>query len=327
MAKRHLFIPLLILLGALLGLNALVGIRARTLPRLILQRIERAERVDYLVLGNSLVAAGFRSAAFVEALGKGNEATKLLNTGCGGTLPAETLQFYQAAHGKFPHIPFVIQGTMFTQLTAPTQATWKELTGNRALFYYSDFELGLSLYQPDTALDLLQFHLTRWLPLVYERLSLWRHVELLRRKFDRMGLAAAATTRFGRVSDFETDPFQPANTDILAEECQRVLHQQTGLSPPVLATIRQARETGSTVIFVQMPLPLARRNYFRADGIWADYRTHLRELLEREGAIYIDALDWFSDDHRYFMDNAHLKQAGAEEFSRRMGALIALKNH
>lgn len=325
MSKRQLLIPLFVLLTALAGLNVLVGYRARTLPRLILQRIEQAPRADFLALGNSLVAADFRPETFQAALPPGMESEEMLNVGCGGTLPAETLQFYRAASRKFPHIRCVVQGLMFTQLTTSPRAGWKELTGNRAMFYYTDFELGLSLYQPQTWFDTLRFRITRWLPLVYERLNLWRHVELLRRKFDRLGLRAAETTSFGRVSDFEADPFQPATPEVLAEECRRVLREGTGLSRPVLEIIRQARRAGSTVIFVQMPLPLARRDYFHADGVWADYRRHLRDLLQAEGAIYVDALDWLSDDSRYFMDNAHLKRAGAEEFSRRIAPIIAAK--
>lgn len=325
MPKRQLIVPLVILLAALAGLNAWVGFRARTLPRLILQRIEQAPRADFLALGNSLVAADFRPETFQAALPTGMESQVMLNAGCGGTLPAETLQFYHAASKKFPHIRCVVQGLMFTQLTTPSRARWKDLTGNRAMFYYADFELGLSQYEPQGTFDTLQFRLTRWLPLVYERLNLWRHVELLRRKFDRLGLRAAETTSFGRVSDFETDPFQPANPEVLADECRRVLNEGAGLSRPVLETIRQARRAGSTVIFVQMPLPLARRNYFHADGVWADYRLRLRDLLHAEGAIYIDALDWISDDARSFMDNAHLKRAGADEFSRRIAPIIAEK--
>ena len=325
MPKRQLIVPLLILLAALAGLNLLVAYRARTLPRLILQRIDRAPRADFLALGNSLVAADFRAETFQAALPPGMESQVMLNVGCGGTLPAETLQFYQAASRKLPPIRCVIQGLMFTQLTTSSQAEWKELAGNRAMFYYTDFELGLSLYEPQTWFSTLQFRLTRWFPLVYERLNIWRHVELLRRKFDRLGLRAAETTSFGRVSDFEADPFQPANPGILAEECRRVLNGGAGLSRPVLETIRQARQSGSTVIFVQMPLPLARRDYFHADGIWADYRRHLRDLLQAEGAVYIDALDWLSDDSNSFMDNAHLKRAGAEEFSRRIAPVIAAK--
>ena len=325
MPKRQLIVPFVILLAALAGLNAWVGFRARTLPRLILQRIDQTPRADFLALGNSLVAADFRPETFQAALPPGLESQVMLNVGCGGTLPAETLQFYQAANKKFPHIRCVVQGLMFTQLTAPAKAQWKELTGNRAMFYYADFELGLAQYEPDSAFSNLQFRLTRWFPLVYERLNLWRHVELLRRNFDRLGLRAAETTTFGRVSDFETDPFQPANPEVLAEECRRVLNEHRGLSRPVLETIRQARQSGSTVIFVQMPLPRARREYFHADGVWADYRHHLRGLLEAEGAIYIDALDWVSDDSRSFMDNAHLKRAGAEEFSRRIAPVIADK--
>jgi hypothetical protein len=319
--RLNVFVPLFAVLLAMAGFNWFVGRYSRTAPRLVLQRIQHAPIADYLVLGNSLAECGFDPVAFCAALLPPWNSGKMLNVACGGTLPSETLQFYVASQRRFSHIPLVLYGFMFTQLNAPPKATWSDLVGNRAMLYYSDFELGLKVYEPHL-FDALAMRLTRHFPLIYERLNIWRRVELLRRKFDRLGLPAEETTRFGRVADFVNDPFQPANPDVFMKECRRIVDEKGELSFPVREIIKRARVSGSEIVFVGMPLPKARRGYFDASGAWAEYREYLARLIANEHAQYIDALEWFSDDKRYFVDNLHLSEEGAAEFSRRV-ALIA----
>lgn len=326
MARKRLLISTFVLLAALLGFNLIVGRLARTLPRLILGEAQRAAKVDTLLLGNSLLMAGFSENAYRQNLPSGTASGPALNLACGGTMPAETLQFLEVARKRFPQIPYVIYGYMFDHLTAPTEAGWHDLAGNRAIFYYADFELGLSLYHPRNALENFQCRLTRLLPAVYERFNVWRRVELLRRRFDRWGLPPEAATRFGRAADFVSDPFQPKDKESFAINCRRAVQEHVPLSIPVKEIIRRARAAGAKVIVVEMPLPVERRQFFGAGEAWKVYRQHVRGLIEGEGAAYLDALDWFSDDERYFMDYVHLNPAGAVEFSRRLGEFVGGRN-
>ena len=319
MAKKRLLISTLVLVGALLGFNWFIGRTARTWPRILLRDVAAARSVGTLLLGNSLMASGFDEAAFREA---SKDSAPIVNAACGATLPAEHLQFYELAKKGSPRVPLVIYGFLFDQLTAPTDANWRELSGNRAMFYYADFELGMSLYHPRDALENFQFRATRHLPAVYERLNIWRRVELLRRKFDRWGLPDEAATRFGRAADFAGGAFQPKDSAEFAEACRRAVSERAPLSVPVKAIMSQALAAGSKVVVIEMPLPLARRRFFGSDGAWQPYREYVRGLIEREGGMYLDALDWYSDDARYFADDLHLNPMGAAEFSRRIAPLL-----
>ena len=325
MAKRTLFISILLPVLTLVGFNSFMGRWNTPPPHVVLRRISDAAEPDYLVLGNSLVIAAVDEAAFRGGLPPQARSGPLLNTGCGGTFPAETVQFHLAAQRKFPHIPCVIMGFMFTQLTTPTDATWRELAGNRALFYFTDFELGLSYYRPKSRLETARFRLTHHLPVVYERLSVWRRVGLLRGRIGEWGLPPEKMTGFGRVADFEADPYQPKSPAALAAECKVALNEHRRLSAPVLEIIRQAKGAGSKVILVQMPLPKARREYFAVDEEWGNYQGHIRSLIEGEGAAFVNAMDWFSDDQRSFADNLHLTRTGAAEFSSRLAPLVAVE--
>lgn len=326
MAKKRLLISTLALVAALLAFNWFIGRTARTWPRILLRDVAAACSVGTLLLGNSLMASGFDEAAYRAASPEARDAAPILNAACGATLPAEHLQFYQSAKKDNPHIPLLIYGYLLDQLTAPTDADWRDLSGNRAMFYYADFELGLSLYHPKNAMEIFQFRATRHLPAVYERLNLWRRVELLRRKFDRWGLPDEAATRFGRAADFAGGVFQPKDAAAFSAACRKAVRERAPLSVPVRAILSQARAAGSKVIVIEMPLPLARRNFFGSDGAWKPYREYVRGLIESEGGTCLDALDWYSDDARYFADDLHLNAAGAADFSKRLAAVIAAQN-
>ncbi len=325
MAKKRLLISTLVLVVALLGFNWFIGRTARTWPRILLKDVAAARDVSMLLLGNSLMASGFDEAAFRAASPAPKSPGAILNAACGATLPVEHLQFYHVAKKENPRIPLIIYGFFLDQLTSPTDADWRDLSGNRAMFYYADFELGLSLYHPKNAFETFQFRATRHLPSVYERLNIWRRVELLRRKFDRWGLPSETATRFGRAADFAGGVFQPKDSAAFSDACRKAVREHTPLSVPVKSILSQARAAGSKVIVIEMPLPLARRRFFGSDGAWKPYRDYVRGLIESEGAVLLDALDWYSDDARYFADDLHLNPAGAADFSQRLAAFMAGK--
>jgi hypothetical protein len=325
MTKRTLFISLLLPVLALVGFNALMGRLSTPLPHVMLRRINTEPEPDYLALGNSQVMAAIDEAAFHRGLTPQARSGPILNTGCGGIFPSETAQFYFAARRRFPSMPCVILGYMFTQLTSPTDASWHDLAGNRALPYFADFDRGLAYYRPKSWIEQAQFRLVHRLPVVYERLSIWRRVGILRDWLGKRGLPAERMTSFGRVADFENDPFQPRSPALLAEDCRTVLNEHRGLSAPVLDIIRQARAAGSSVFLVRMPLPKGRREYFAVDDSWEKYQRHIQNLAEAEGATLVDAIDWFSDDGKYFVDNLHLTAAGAAEFSSRLAPLVSVE--
>jgi hypothetical protein len=322
MAKKRLLISTLVLASVLLSFNLLIGRTARTVPRLLLSKIQNADSIGILVIGNSLLASGFDEVAFRRTSPESNPPGPILNVACGATLPAEHLQFYNVAASKQPRIPCLIYGFYRDQMTASTEASWQDLSANRGVFFYSDFELGLSLYCPNDRLEATQLRLTRLLPAVYERSNIWRRVELLRRSIDRWGLPAAATMRFGRAADFASGIFLPKDNAAALEYFRRAAAEGAQLSRPVQTILRQAKAAGTKVIVIEMPLPLAHRQSLSAGDAWPKYRAHVRRLVEAEGADCVDALAWYSDDKRYFADDLHLNPFGAAEFSARLAESV-----
>lgn len=72
------------------------------------------------------------------------------------------------------------------------------------------------------------------------------------------------------------------------------------------------------VVFVEMPMNPDHVRRFYHTPAWARYREHVEKLLATDGVIYIDASDW-EPEESLFGDHLHLNDAGAVQFSERLG--------
>jgi len=126
--------------------------------------------------------------------------------------------------------------------------------------------------------------------------------------------------RFGRVEDFD---FLETAPDEFAIRCRRVTSDRTPLSRPVVAILSEARERGSTVYFVEMPMPSKHRKLYNTGEEWIAYRSRLAELIREAGAIDLPACDWVPDGD--FDDAIHLNKIGARLFSTKLNEAVRIR--
>ena len=271
--------------------------------------------VTHLALGNSLMAAGFDEASFDETVESFNDA-RSLNAALGSTWPTEHLLILRKALRKCPHLEFVIYGFFDFQLTDNDETHVADLIGNRAVSYYLEPKVALEFYSMPR-LDQIAFQLYRRLPMMEDRVALWSRVELLRRKMQQIGMPQMQTDRFGRAADFTA--LEAASSRDFEDRCDQVIAKNIGLSRPIEEIIRESQSHHAQLILVEMPMHPSHQREFYSLGAWDRYRTHLLELLRRQGVVYVRASDWIPDSSD-FADHLHMNSAGAAKFSRRLGA-------
>ena len=128
--------------AAYVAFNAVLGFviktRSRSVYRVFLKETEAgAPQAKVLVLGNSLIQAGFDPRAFASALPPSAHASpaQFLNAGLGNT---STLTHDVILHDLLPRAQkaqYLVYGFFDTQLTGPFSCGWGEMLTNRALPY------------------------------------------------------------------------------------------------------------------------------------------------------------------------------------------------
>jgi len=302
--------------GLLLIILALEGAIARatraSIPRQVLARAGQFTKATVLAIGNSLIAAGFDAAAFDRGMGLEGE-TGAVNLGLGASTVVEQLLLMRHALHQGMSPKLLVYGFFDFQLTTPISLATRDFIGNRSILYYLEPEYGLGFYDISTH-DRIEFEVMRHSRMMVDRWSMWTKVEFLRRSMAEIGMPSQETNRFGRASDFSL--LEAADTPAFVEECGRGERQD--LVAAVKEMIRQAREAGMTVAFVEMPMHPTHLSRYYDTRAWDAYRGHMRDLLEAMGVIYVDAGRWIPDGE-LFDDALHLKKEGAERFSLMLG--------
>lgn len=298
------------------GFNLLVKRAARnSVPRQLIRRIDNMPHATHLALGNSLMAAGFDPASFDETF---DCPVRSVNAGLGSTSPTEHLLILRHALRECPRLKFVVYGFFDFQLTDDAPVRVADLIGNRALSYYLEPDVALTLYSM-TWQDRIAFTLYRSLPMMNDRSALWEKVEIVRRSLGRVGLPPVAMNRFGRAADFTL--LESKSPDEFGDHCNRVASANIGLSAPIREILQESQAHHLQTIVVEMPMNPIHQARFYSLAAWRRYRTYLRALLERRGVLYITASDWINDQHE-FADHIHLNDSGAVDFSRRLAETL-----
>jgi len=310
-SKRHVLLALGGLLLLLFALNEAVARSARdTVPRELMARVRETPGVSVLALGNSLVGVGFEESAFDQAIGA-EPRYGMINLGLGNSTPVEHLMLlrYALQHGERPRV--LIYGFFDFQLTHPAEFATSDLIGNRAMLYYLEPEYARRFYHLSLH-DRIEFEVMRHFPLFVDRTVVWERVELFRRSLEQEGMPPEKTNSMGRANDFSL--LEYPSTPAFIEECGRA--RLRDLIPSVHAIIDQGRAAGMKVIFVEMPLPPEHVRSFYDTQAWGGYRSHVRSMLEAEGAQFIDASHMMPQDSM-FADPLHMTYAASKDFSRR----------
>lgn len=318
--RRSFYISLLIT-GALFAMaNIGVAFLGRnSVPRQIARRIETTPGLNCLALGNSLMEAGFHAPTFEAASRNRHAAMIAVNAGMGSSYPVEHLLFLRRAFQKGRDLECVMYGFFDLQLMEYPRTKVQELIGNRAMLYYFEPDLAVKYYQWPLW-ERLGFHAARMLPVIEERGAIWAKVEKIRRRLGDLGMPRQQTNRFGRTMDFTL--LEAPDPAAFARECDRAVDTRRELSKPVLDMIGLARQHGSRISMIEMPMsPAHVANYYNTPS-WQRYRAYLRDLLESHGAGYVVAGDWITDE-RLFEDRLHLSAEGSISFSQKL-AMAAL---
>jgi hypothetical protein len=318
---RRLFVPLGILLLALLGYNLLIHHSAKSTYRhhLLTSLSEIPLDTDFLFLGNSLVEAGCNPSAFRESWPVAQTVPKPVNIALGATSPVEHYLIFKHALDRPIHPKYLVYGFFDDQLNATSRGDWPDLVGNRALSYYFPDEAA-ALYAPGSSFKKWQMRIIGHVPMLAERSSFWGKVELLRREIEDIGMPKQQTTRYGRVKDFAA--LEAADLPSFNQRCDAILSRQAGFSPAIRKIIELAQQHGLTLVFLEMPMPSRHRNIFYSSPKWGEMRAYLQTLAHQNHAFYLSASDWIEDDLA-FEDATHLNEQGAKRFSAKLADTLS----
>lgn len=315
--KRIFFLALVGILLLLVGLDRKVArLSANTIPRYTMSRVRQYRGAQAIALGNSLIGVGFQESSFDEGMSLAITSGSI-NLAMGGSSAIEQLLMLRYAFNQGLRPRVVVFGFFDFTLTHPLEYSTRDLIGNRAMLYYMEPEYARGFYHLSMH-DRAEFEIMRHFELFADRGTIWERVELFRRSLAQQGMPTEKADSMGRAVDFAMLEY-PSAPEFIAE-CGRA--SRNPLIPSVREIALQAEAAGARVYFVEMPMPPEHVQMFYDQPQWSNaYRVHLRQMLGDIGATYIDASHWMPDENA-FEDPLHLTYAGAQEFSRRLGAYL-----
>ena len=321
MKTKRLQIALGMAVLALVGYNGIIAVEAERSQR---QRALAAlahppADTEVVFLGNSLMEAGYDPASFRSAWSSHPTAAPSLNLALSATTPVEHYLIWKRAleHNLKPK--WLIYGYFDDQLNATNRGDWSDLVGNRAFSYYFP-EQAAELYAPGSSVKRWELSLSRCLPMIAERSSLWTKVEHWRRQIEAVGMPVKKTTRFGRVEDF--GPRSPVEVASFENRCSVITDGKVGFSTAIRKIVELAHAHQIRVLLVEMPMPKQHRESFYSLPVWPRLRDHVRHLAVEADVTYLNASDWVGDDGQ-FADSMHLNPDGARVFSDRLARSLA----
>jgi len=321
MTTKHFFVSLAWALGVIVAFNVFLAIRMDTVPKLIMRQMRATPRIDILFLGNSLMQSGLDANTFTKEWTSPNAAPVPFNAGLGSSSPVEHYLLAKQAYLHHEPIPYLVYGFYNLQLTKPQSFAWSDLVGNRAMGYSTDPSKAASLYAPGSLFERWRFELIGAAPMLREHSELWKYVEIFRRKLQEVGMAKAKTNEFGRIADFET--FAQSEQAQFGQDCEKAVKDQTPFVLAIQTLLQLAHEHNTQVIFIEMPMTSDHRTQYYSTLIWQQYQSYLQQSFKAEGALFINANDWVSDED--FSDGLHLNEAGAAVFSTKIAQVMAEK--
>jgi hypothetical protein len=315
MSRRKTSISVAIAILIMVGGDLLARrISLNSVPRQRISLITSApDPVDVLAIGNSLVQSGFDRNTFQQVCREEDRPCVAVNGGVGATGTIEHLILSRLAFSRH-HVRTVMYGFFDSQLSDDPPLKNADILGNHNMLYYQEPAVTLQYAQFDRV-NRIAFEVFRRSALLRERSSIWARVERFRRQLESFGMPAQETNEFGRKSDFAL--LEAADTNAFNSRCEEIVESGKFLSPPIEALLDEARQHGTRVIFVEMPMHPSHLQRFYSQPVWESFRAKTRAAVEAEGARYLDASGWVRES-KLFEDPLHLSGEGAKEFSRRL---------
>jgi hypothetical protein len=304
---------MLLTLAIVVAADLTIGrLTRKTAPREVMVRIGCSPKaVEVLGIGNSLIAAGFDPISVEETLGTPSSRPSAVNAGLGASGVIEHLELTRLAL-RHHTIRYLVYGFFDQQMASDAPLRNSDLIGNRAILYYLEPDLTLQ-FAHFSIFNRAEFQLCRSAAILRERGSLWAKVEGLRRKMEGLGMPSQQSNQFGRKADFAL--LEASNSEDFRNKCRGVLDSGHMLSAPIQALFLEAKERGTSVIVVEMPMHPSHLQRFYEEPEWEEFRSKTRDAVEADGGLYLNASDWIFDP-RLFSDDLHLSPNGAKQFSR-----------
>ena len=319
MTKRPLYLMLLISTLVLVGLNGLMGSLTRRLPYHIkLESIRNAGDSNVLFVGNSLLDGHLNESAMTASAARRGLSIHPLNAALGGSEPPEQrLLFHYAAkiHGG---ISTLVVGFYDFQLTAPDLTHAEDLKGNRMVGVDHRFSAQevVEAYGFG-AEDQAKLVLERLSPMVANRASAWRQVELMRRSLAQAGMPTVATNSMGRAADFAA--LEAGSAQVFDAKASAFLANPSSFNLSFEAIFREAQDRKMKVVLVAMPMSPTHWNAYYSRPLWARYQSAIETLAAARGIRFIDASDWMHSQSD-FADHLHMAPEVIDGFSERLGS-------
>jgi hypothetical protein len=318
MGKRYFIETVLLTAVLLAGANGAIHIVSDHSPaRRQVGAIERSSGANCIVIGNSLLYAGFKPAVFDEAAASIDVPARSLNAAVGATYPVEHLLLLRLALRTNPHPSVVVYGFFDFQMSDPPAVQSDQLMGNRNIGIFLEPQEAQRFYIMDLATS-VKFRLLHDLPMYVERGNPYGRVELMRRRLQRIGLDASVIDASGNYDFAELEAADPGSFTAL---CRSIIGRNVPLSAPIQEIIREGRSAGARVIFVEMPLPPSHVQEFYDLPAWDAYTAYVSGQLTAEGAEFLDASRWMPDAND-FVDRLHMNDQAAARFSGKLAEAV-----
>jgi hypothetical protein len=318
MTRQRFILTLGIALSLFAIVNLLVAYGTRHSPeKKKVIEIRTAGPRDCIAFGNSLIQVGFIPDVFGRATAGIGQKLSSINAALWATYPVEHLLMLREALRVTPHPRFVVYGFFDFQLTTDVKTTADDLFGTRSIGLFLEPSIAQRLYKMPINSQ-IEVGLLHRLPLFADRGGFYFRVTELRESLGRLGKSgpvAGDPTRFAQLEENSTDSFN--------RDCVQQVSEKRPLSEPVLEMIRNAREHGARLVFVEMPLsPEHIQRFYKGVG-WPVYREYVRNLMLQQQAEFLDASEWLPEQSSY-IDEIHLSEKGAEQFTGELaGKLLA----
>ena len=308
MSVSRFLLQALVTLCVMVGVNLAVQRLARnSIPNQHIAAINAAENVRYATLGHSLIVSGFDPTEFARLVP--DSAGKTLIAAQNSTHTGDHMLIARLVVQKHPQTKYFIFGFLDRELTAPTNDRLSELYGNHAYAYLLEPSLAAQHYFPDSALTRTEFSFLQKLPMVVERGQVWGKVEQARRTLSNIGMSRAP----------HVDPFialEVGNSQTFSALCKSDTLSKASLNSAVTEIFRSIKATGGHIVVINMPMSSTHRRQYYDNPEYAEYITHVGQLVRQAGQIFIDAKDWVDDSE--FVDRIHLSPLGAKIFTRKL---------
>jgi len=298
----------------------MVALSRNTFPQRLLRAISTAPHCDTIILGNSLMASGFALKEYEAESARLSTHPVILRAALGATTPLEHLLILRAAVRHQAHFDTLIYGYFDTQLSDRNPPV---CGGNRVISYYVDPN-AVAQYYPGTLFDRFSTLVLARIPYTSQHITVWGHVEVLRRKIARFGMPSSHLPGFGLVQN--ANDLEDGGKKTTADRCLAALGSPNLLSPEAADFVRLARISANRVIFVKMPMPSTHIKDVYTNPAWTTYQSQLVRYLDRNGVQHIDASQWILNDDE-FADAIHLSTVGAGTFSSRLADTVANTVH